>query len=82
MAVIAIPTAAQIQRCFPPGATRDTVQQLPPDPIARIASAVWDEIQQVGAQGSMHFDEWQEMYTYVRRAEARLVALQRIAQAQ
>jgi hypothetical protein len=71
----------QVKRYFPPGVTRDTVQQLPPEQIARIADAVWDEVQQVGAQASMHFDEWQQMYAYVRRAEARLAELRDLPQA-
>ena len=72
----------QVKRFFPPDVTRDTVQQLPPEQIAQIADAVWDEVQRAGGQASLHFDEWQEMYAYVQRAAARLAGLQRVAPAQ
>jgi len=70
----------QLTEFFPPGVTRANVQSLPPEQLAALAERVRADVTR-GGQNSMHVEEWNEFYTYIRRAEARLGALQRVAQA-
>jgi hypothetical protein len=65
---------------FPPGVTRANVQSLPPEQLAELAERVRADVNRAG-QSSMHIEEWNEFYTYVRRAESRLAGLERVAQA-